>query len=208
MTEKINLKELEKKSYRFTFKDGIYDIAYGALLLSFALAPILREITFTWYILIVIPPAPLIIVLGKKYITQPRLGVVKLGLKTKSRKLKTVLVLSINSFILLIIYIIRFVNPELRLIFPGYIDGLITGLLFITVPLCFVAYLLQYPRLYFIAIMVGLSFFLSDIFSIFIPNPLDALLAFVLTSTAVILMGIVSLIKFIQKYPLHKEEMT
>lgn len=146
--------------------------------------------------------------LGKKYITQPRLGVVKLGIKKKSRKLKTVIGLSINFVVLLIIYIFRFVNPEFRLRFPVYLDGLFTGLLFVTVPLCFVAYFLPYPRLYFTAILGGLSFFLSDIFSIFIPEPLDVLTAFVLVSGAIITVGIVALIKFIRKYPLAKEEMT
>ena len=95
----------------------------------------------------------------------------------------------------------------MRLIFPGYLDGLITGLLFITVPLFFAAYFLQHPRLYFIALVIGISFFLSDIFSILIPEPFDALLAFAITSSVVILMGILSLIKFIRKYPLSKEEM-
>ncbi len=146
--------------------------------------------------------------LGKKYITQPRLGVVKLGFRQKSRKLKTVIVLVINLIALLIIYIIRNVNPDLSLEFPGYLDGLITGLLFVTVPLCFAAYFLQYPRLYIIALLVGLSFFLSEIFSFFISEPFDALIAFVVTSSAVILMGIVSLIKFIRKYPIAMEEMT
>ncbi|MFX1304548.1 MAG: hypothetical protein ACFFBV_13640 [Promethearchaeota archaeon] len=144
--------------------------------------------------------------LGKKYITQPRLGVVKLGIKQKSRKLKTVIVLSINLVLLLIIYIFRFLNPEFR--FPVYLDGLFTGLLFVTVPLCFAAYFLQYPRLYFTAILGGISFFLSDIFSIFIPEPLDALTAFFLVSGAIITVGIVALIKFIRKYSLAKEEMT
>ena len=43
MTQKINLKEIERKSFKLFFKDGIFDIAFGALLLSFAFAPILRE---------------------------------------------------------------------------------------------------------------------------------------------------------------------
>ena len=43
MTEKMNLKEIEKKAYRFTYQDGIYDIMFGVLLLLFALAPALRQ---------------------------------------------------------------------------------------------------------------------------------------------------------------------
>jgi hypothetical protein len=212
ITENINLKEIEKKTWRSTLEDGLLDIYFGLLVLSIGMGITLDDILpepFNAIITIIFMIIGLIFfLLGKKYITQHRLGVVKLGLKTKSRKLKTILVLIINSIILLIIYVIRVVNPDLRLIFPGYLDGLITGLLFITIPLCFAAYFLQYPRLYFIALLVGISFFLSDLLSILIPQPFDALLAFVITSSAVILMGIVSLIKFIQKYPIPKEEIT
>jgi hypothetical protein len=148
----------------------------------------------------------ILFLLGKKFITQPHLGKVKFGIKQKSRKLKIVIVLSINTIILLIVYIIQLINPALWLIFPVYIQGLITGLLFITVPLCFAAYFLQYPRLYFIAILVGLSFFLSDLFSIYIPEPFDALIAFGIISFIIIFIGMISLIKFIRKYPKPKEE--
>ena len=55
-------------------------------------------------------------------------------------------------------------------------------------------------------LLVGLSFFLSDLFSIFIPEPFDALTAFGFVSGSIIFIGIVSLTKFIQKYPLKKEE--
>ncbi len=208
----IDLKEIEKKTWRSTLEDGLLDIYFGVLVLSIGIGITLSDLLpepFDSLLPIILMIIGLTIFLFcKKYITQPRLGVVKFGFKQKSRKLKTVIVLSINGIILLIVYIIRLINPALWSIFPVYIQGLITGLLFITVPLCFAAYFLQYPRLYFIAILVGLSFFLSDLLSIFIPEPFDALIAFSITSFVIIFLGIISLIKFIQKYPLPKEERT
>lgn len=212
ITEKIDLKEIEKKTWRSTLEDGLLDIYFGVLVLSIGIGITLVDLLpepFDSLLPIILMIIGLIFFLfGKKFITQPRLGVVKFGFKQKSRKLKTVMVLSINSIILLIFYIIRLINPALWSIFPVYIQGLITGLLFITVPLCFAAYFLQYPRLYFIAILVGLSFFLSDLFSIFIPEPFDALFAFSITSFVIIFIGMISLVKFIRKYPLQKEEKT
>ncbi|MFX0105398.1 MAG: hypothetical protein ACFE75_07905 [Candidatus Hodarchaeota archaeon] len=145
---------------------------------------------------------------GKKYITQRRLGYVKFGRQRKDLKIKTVIIFSINFIALLIVYIMRLTNPDFRLMIPGFLDGLLIGLLFVTLPLCFAAYFLQYTRLYFIAVLVGLSFFLSDLFSIFILEPFDALMAFGIVSGTVIIEGIIFLIKFIRKYPLPKEEMT
>lgn len=210
IVENIDLKEIEKKTWRSTLEDGLLDIYFGMLVLSIGIGITLGDLLpepFDSLLPIILMIIGLILfLLGKKFITQPRLGVVKFGLRPKSRKLKTVLVLSINSIILLILFIVRIVNPDFRLLLPNYIEGLIIGLLFITVPLCFAAFFLQYERLYYIAVLVGLSFFLSDLLAIIIPEPFDALAAFSITSSVIIFLGIISLVKFFRKYPLSKEE--
>ncbi|MFX0005882.1 MAG: hypothetical protein ACFFA7_10960 [Promethearchaeota archaeon] len=210
IAKNFDLKEIEKKTWRSTLEDGLLDIYFGILVLSIGIGITLVDYLpepFDSLLPIMLMIIGLILfLLGKKFITQPRLGKVKFGFKQKSRKLKTVIVLSINAIILLIVYIMRLINPALWSIFPVYIQGLITGLLFITVPLCFAAYFLQHPRLYFISILVGISFFLSDLFSIFIPEPFDALIAFGIISSVIIFIGMTFLIKFIRKYPRSKEE--
>jgi len=211
ITEKIDLKEIEKRTWRSTFEDGILDIYFGILILGLGVGMSISSLLPNHIDMLV----PFIFIgiglafflSAKKFITKPRLGVVKFGLKRKGRKLKTLIVLSVNLIILLILYIIRFTNPELNLEFPGYLDGLILGLLFITAPVCFTAYFIQYPRFYLYGILVGISFFLSDLFSIFIPEPFDTLIVFSLISGIIILMGIMYLVKFLQKYPLSKKEM-
>ncbi|MFX1378593.1 MAG: hypothetical protein ACFFA4_05830 [Promethearchaeota archaeon] len=210
ITNKIDLKEIEKKTWKSTLEDGLLDIYFGMLVLSIGigitLGDLLPEPFDSLLPIILIIIGLVLFLLGKKFITQPRLGVVKFGFRQKSRKLKIIIVLSINSVILLILFILRLVNPALRSIFPGYIEGLIIGLLFITAPLSFAAYFLQYTRLYFIAILVGLSFFLSELFFFIIPEPFDALTAFGIVSCIIIFIGVVSLVKFIRKYPLSKQE--
>jgi hypothetical protein len=212
ITEKIDIKEIEKKTWRSTLEDGLLDIYFGVLVLSIGIGITLGDLLpepFDSLLPIILMIIGLILFLfGKKFITQPRLGVVKFGFRQKSRKVKTIIVLSINMILLLVIYILRVVNPGLSSLFPVYINGLITGLLFISAPLCFAAYFLQYPRLYFIAILTGLSFFISDLFSIFIPEPFDSLTAFSIIGGTIIFMGIISLVKFIRKYRLPKEETT
>ncbi len=211
ITEKIDLKEIEKKTWRSTLEDGILDIYFGILVLGIGMGMTLSHVLpnpfdiFIPFIFIGIGLA--FFLTAKKFITQTRLGVVKFGFKRKGRKRKTLIALSVNFIIMLILFLIRFTNPELSLEFPGYLDGLILGLLFITAPVCFAAYFLKYPRFYFTGLLVGVSFFLSDLFSIFIPEPFDTLIVFGLLSGIIIIMGIVFLIKFLRKYPLSKEEM-
>ena len=73
---KLNFKTLEKKAYRSFFKDGIYDVFLGLILLSFGMPLILNEfawldyVTFTMPLLIpiiIIIGALLFMIFGKKY---------------------------------------------------------------------------------------------------------------------------------------------
>ncbi|MHA2087589.1 MAG: hypothetical protein ACW972_04905 [Promethearchaeota archaeon] len=211
MDQNIDLRKIEKKTWRSTLEDGVMDIYLGIMILGMGLGVTLSNIlpepldSMIGIIFIVI--GLIFFLLAKKFITQRRLGYVKFGRQRKDLKIKTVIILIINLIALLIIYIIRLTNPEIKSVFPVYLDGLFIGLLFITIPLCFAAYFLQFNRLYFIAVLVGLSFFLSDVFSIFLPEPFDALIAFNIVSGTIICEGIVFLIRFIRKYPIPKEEM-
>ncbi|MFX1325387.1 MAG: hypothetical protein ACFE8N_10550 [Promethearchaeota archaeon] len=211
MSDNFDLEEIEKKAWRSTLEDGIFEIYFGILHLSLTLGIVLDEVLPSPYNIVltfsVIGLGLIFFLFAKKYISQPRLGKVKFGRKRIARKAKTIAVLVINFLALLVIYLIGVLNPEFRINLPGYLYGLIVGLLFFTLPLCFVAYFLQFNRLYLIAILLGLSFFLDEIFALLlIPEPFDSLIAFSLISVSILSIGIVVLIRFLRKYPLQKEE--
>jgi len=113
MNEKINLKEIEKKAYRFTFQDGIYDIMFGVLL---------RELIGLGYILFLAIPAPLLLTLGKKYITTPRIGIVKFGLKRQASYKKFVTISVILVILTVVLLILTITN-----IFPGTFGSMLDG---------------------------------------------------------------------------------
>lgn len=211
MSDNIDLEELEKKAWRSTLEDGIFEIYFGILHLSLTIGVVLDNllpellssiITFT-----VIGLGLIFFIFGKKYISEPRIGKVKFGWKRIVRKIKTIAILTVNFFLLLIIFLISVLNPQFKLRIPASLYGLITGLLFFTLPLSFVAYFLQFTRLYYIAILTGLSFFLDEIFAFFlIPQPFDTLLAYGLVSAIIISIGIAVFIRFLRQHPLPKEE--
>ena len=206
MSETIDLKELEKKVWKSTLEDGIFEIYFGILHLSLALGIVLDKILPESLSAIItlsfIGLGFIFFLIAKKYISQPRIGKVKFARPRIMRYVKTIALLTVNFIVILIIYLIRF---SLRI--PMYLYGLIVGLLFFTLPLSFVAYLLQFNRLYVIAILTGLSFFLDEIFALLtIPEPFDSLLAFGIISIIIISIGIVVFIQFLHKYPLPKEE--
>jgi energy-converting hydrogenase Eha subunit C len=209
MSDPIDLKELEKKAWKSTFDDGVFEIYFGILHFSLTLGVILDNILSeslsTIITLSFIGLGFIFFLIAKKYISQPRIGKVKFAKPRIMRKVKIIGILTINFFILLILFLVGNLNPQFKLIFPGYLYGLIVGLLFFTLPLCFVAYFLQFNRLYVIAILTGISFFLDEIFALLmVPEPFDSLLAFGMISTIILSIGIVVFIRFLKKYP--KEE--
>jgi len=208
MTEKMNLKEIEKKAYRFTFQDGIYDIMFGVLLVSFALAPIIREVIGLGYILFLVIPAPLILVLGKKYITVPRIGIVKFGLKRRAayKKLVTISVgLVIITFILLIMTITKNFPGTLGTMLEGYAVPLIIGISTI-IGMGVFSYLKDFPHLWVYGLIIGLGIIVAEVLHKTVGTPLDGIIAFGIPGILVLFYGVVILSRFLLKYPLPEEE--
>ena len=210
MTESIDLKEIEKKTWRSFFEDGIFEIYMGTLYTGVGISASLIDIApFSFfhilgYLIVIIGLS--FFILGKKFITYRRVGKVKFGRKRKSRKLKTIIVLSVNFVILLIIYFVGLLAPPEYLFFPRWFNSLIIGLLFTGVPLSLVAYFLDFPRLYIIAIQFGSTFFLLDLLGLIISEPFNLILTFVINGSIMIGIGSYFFIKFLKKYPSPKKE--
>ena len=140
-------------------------------------------------------------ILSKKYVIQPRIGTVKFGRKRKVRKLKTALILSVNVVFLLILYLLNLTTGG-----SVNLPYLLEGLLFFTLPLCFVAYFIQFNRLYIYAVIIGCTFFIADVSRLLIPIPFNFLFTYLLLGGILIVIGIIYLIKFLKKYQLPQEE--
>jgi hypothetical protein len=85
MSQKINLKEIERKSWTSYFQDGFYDIFMGLLMLGMGL--ILLFDANDWYIA-VIWLGLLILIIGRRLITIPRVGRVKFGPERRIKQKK------------------------------------------------------------------------------------------------------------------------
>lgn len=208
MTEKMNLKEIEKKAYRFTYQDGIYDIMFGVLLLLFALAPIIREFIGLGYILFLVIPAPLILTLGKKYITAPRIGIVKFGLKRRAARKKLVtisVILLIITFILLIMTITKTFPGTLGIILDGFAVPLIIGISTI-IGMGVFAYLKDFPHLWVYGLIIGGGIPVAEVLYKTVGTPLDGIITFGIPGILILFYGMLILSRFLRKYPLPEEE--
>jgi hypothetical protein len=188
MTETIDLKAIERKAWASYFEDGLLDIFLGAMLLIGGI----RSITdYAWYTLLIVPLI-LVLPLGKKLITTPRLGHVKFGPARKLKQTKVIAVLTISvlaTFALLMLPKSGFALPAKMLISP-----IMAG--WIAVVFGIIAYYLDFTRLFTYGLLFAISEVLSGLFGVYI-----GAMAQTISGIAVLLIGLFVLTRFLRKYP-------
>ncbi len=210
----IDLKELEKKAFRATYQDGLWDIYIGGVVMSMsALAylnaneayPFLRFGLFSAGLVI----SYLIFWGGKKYLTTPRLGRVKYGPRRQRRKTTLMIVLSaivLLQLLLLVGTLLLWANPQWasnlgfshtdrdreRLVVA------IIGALFVGPSTTLIAYFNDFLRGYYIAFILSLAVFSL----IFFGQPVYLIIAALL----ILIPGVILLVRFLHAHPLPPAE--
>lgn len=211
MNNALNLKELERKAFRSTYQDGLWDIYLGLIVACMGLFITRPEEGYGPWNLVWMTATFLVSYMlfwmGKRYITVPRLGQVTYGPARKKKGTTMAVVLGI--IILLQIAFVLFtvggwLNPDLgakiSAILPGGdIERLAVSAvasLFLGLPMLLVVYFMDFPRGLYIVVLMALAVFLM----IYVNQPLYPLLLGLL----IILPGVALLIRFLRKYPLHR----
>jgi len=209
MSLDLNLKDMERRAFRSTYQDGLLDINIGGTLAGFALLtgipdsedfPLARFLLFMG----VLALSSLIFWAGKKFITLPRLGQVKFGAERRKRKRTLALILA--GIILIQVTIVLFsialwAKPELA-VRIGLLssdqratDLLVAslGALFVGPSMALIAYFSDFPRGYYIAIIMSMAVFLM----IWLGKPAYLMVA----AALIILPGVVLFLRFLQQHP-------
>jgi len=213
MTTQLDLKELERKAFRSTYQDGLWDLYFGLIVICMSI--------FIYRPASGYSPLNIFMALGamavaytlfwaaKKFITLPRMGQVRFGAKREMRKRTLVIVLSVVVLIqvgFLAFQLLAWANPELgaklnSLLPDGDLMDMIiasVGALFVGPSMILVAYFKDFPRGYYIAVMIALAVFLM----IYLNQPIYAIVIGVLIA----IPGVVLFAQFLRKYPLHQVE--
>lgn len=196
MSDKINLRNLERQAYLSYHQDGVLDIFIGLSILLFG-AWILADMAYlAGAFAAVFTP---IYAQVKKQVTVPRLGFVKFGPTRTAKTQKTVLVLVLVGVMAFLPGVLLFATTEMGILAPirllidyGMIVIGIAGAAVLSV----VAYLSELRRLYVYAALV-LTLFVSGHF---LTAPLPYYL--MTLGTIILLSGLYLLITFQRKYPL------
>ena len=210
MTENVDLKELEKKAWRSTFQDGLWDIYFGLIIMGMGLYTIPQlfgfDNTFGLIMTLMIWDFSScgLFIIGKKLITIPRIGFVRFSKKRVKKKVKLTIFLSFMVVLNVVFLILTFSCLNIRL--NAFTTMLIIGTLFITLPICVIAHFLQFERLYIIAIMGGLGLSITGLLRPIVGSPLHNIITFCPLGGIITAWGIVIFIRFLKAYPLPKEE--
>lgn len=187
MSQNINLKELELKAWTSYFQDGLWDIFMGLLMLTMGIRGLTDNVWFT----LGVGAAVLVSLVGKKFITVPRIGRVKFGpaRKAKQRKLMAVVGIAVlATLILLLTTLLGLDTPQ----------AVVAPILVICIALVFglMAYYMDFGRLYAYGLLFAISMALWET----LDSPIGPI-AFSVSGGIALLIGLVLLIRFIHKYP-------
>jgi hypothetical protein len=209
MTHEINLKELERKAFRSTYQDGLWDLYFGLIVICMAFS-VYRPASGYSVLNILLSSGTMVVAYslfwaGKKYVTLPRMGQVQFGPQRERRKRTLAIVLGVvvliqTAFVVfqLFAWANHALGANLNKVLPEKTaaDLLVAtvGALFVGPSMILVAYFIDFPRGYFIAIMFAMAVFLM----IYLNQPLYP----ILIGLVIAIPGLVLFIRFLRKYPL------
>ncbi|HSG45689.1 MAG TPA: hypothetical protein VLA72_21310 [Anaerolineales bacterium] len=212
MTQSIDLKALEKKAWRSVFQDGLWDIFLGLLLMAFALSAWLdrQSLSESMRMGIFIGAeilAMAVLFAGKRFITMPRMGMVKFGAERQKRRNVVRLILFISALVGLAMWFLAslLMNGEGKVLLGRWFFPLVWVLNMLMV-FGLGAYFLEYERLYVIGFLYALVIPLDVVIKSMVKVDLDIYI-FLTGGLIILAMGVAYLIRFIRDHkPLSLNE--
>jgi hypothetical protein len=204
---KLSLRALERKAYRSFFRDGLWDVYLGLLLLTMGIPVLLARPGAPASALPIAVGLGMTIAAmavffgGKRYVTVPRLGTAKFLPARRAGNKKTTLVLTFSVLVGLALFV-----------FPGLGIGTRGGLAGIPVPAllwagnCLIvfglgAYFLDFGRLYAYGVLYAASFPLAVVLRTQAGLAQGWLIAYALTSAPMLIIGLILFVRFLHDYP-------
>jgi hypothetical protein len=192
MTQEIDLREIEKKSWSTYFEDGLWDIFIATLMLTMAIRTLTDVVWFTPLMFVGV----LVVVIGKRQITVPRIGFVKFSSKREKKRIKLIIIIGVAVVLTGVLLSLPLLGQK-----PPKAVSTLFMAVFLMVIFSSMAFYMEFNRLY----LYGLMFAVNEIVWGQVGEHAGAYLILIF-GVAVMIIGIVFLVSFIQRYPLPSEE--
>jgi hypothetical protein len=194
MSGQPNLKELERRAWRSTFEDGIWDLFFGTTLLWIAASRLIHVELVN--VLLALGTVAAFIV-AKRVITVPRMGMVKFGSGRKKKRATTATLLTVSVVLTGLLGYMAAGDATGEWIRNNQtvVDVMFAAWAYFVFAL--MAHWLDFPRLYLIGLVYALVF--SHLL------PIDTSVTALVGGALIAVPGLVQLIRFLRKYPLPAE---
>ena len=189
MTQKIDLKKIERRAYLSYHQDGVVDVFIGLVFLLYGVVMLADKAAFIglcWMPALFIVPA-------KRWLTVPRMGYVKFSPSRSVMWTKIGIMALIVGMLFFFLFVYKSRSPGLRAFLDTYFL-LLFGVFLAALPLTG-AVVLGVRRFYGYAVLVLVLFALAN----FQKYPLPVV--FLILGSVLLLAGLVVLIQFLRKYP-------
>lgn len=203
MLNTLSLKDAERKVFRTTFLDGLWDIFIGCFFMQFALAPLLsNRMGDFWSSAVFLPIWAFLLILiwvVKKSVVIPRLGSVKFGATRRAKLTKfTLIMLGINIVALIIgsFFAMRS-NISMGLLYSVSMGFMVLLLSSIAAQYLETVRFFIYGCLFFLSLLTGEWLF----FNYKIPHH-GFPITFGISGVIIILTGIILFLRLLKNYPL------
>ncbi len=212
MSETIDLKELERRAYRSFFRDGLWDLYLGTILLALGVGVTISNAGVTWgYLfpdlhvvtLALYVVSMVILVGGKKLITVPRMGTARFAAPRRRRLGKSAVMLALGAAAGLVAFLVL-ANDQIPAAWRAWpTSGAILFSANALIVLGALAYFLDFSRLYTYAVLWALALPLSE--GLVRYGGLSRIVAFMVgfcgLSGIMLVTGAVLLVRFLRTYP-------
>ena len=211
MNSQLNLKELERKAFRSTFQDGLLDMQLGLIVICMAIFFFRPEDGYgprnIFLELLAYSLAGLVFLVGKIFVTAPRMGQVSFG-PLRKRKWTTlaimmgVIVLVQAGFVMVTAkgWLSADFGAKLSSWLGSSLERMLVAVvasLFVGPSMLLIAFFIDFPRGYYIAILMALAVFLMVLFN----QPVYPIVIGLL----ILVPGVVLFVRFLRQYPLHRD---
>ena len=207
MSQRVSLKEAEQKVFGAAFRDGLWDILIGCVVLMFAVAPFLsRSLGDFWSSAVFVPfwaLAYLATWLIRKYVVRPRVGVVKFGSWRKAK-------LTRFSVVMFVVFLLAFALGVVSALRFGAVPGWVHTVSFSLIALStfsLTATFLRFTWLYIYGALIALSPLVGEWLYVRLNVPHHGYpVAFGVSASVAILVGLTKLIRLVRTYPISSQE--
>lgn len=202
MTQKVTLKEMERKAFASYHEDGVPDLCLGIYILILGISLAFDDITLFILAYFI---AFFVWTLTKRKITAPRMGYVKFGPGQNSKMKMVTAIAVVVTVLCLLTSVVLWYNTATRTS-PAWMERLFTEYIMLLIGatgaalIALGAYILGITRMYAYAAVTGAVFAAGHVLDV--PAPQAA----IVVGGLIMLGGMVMLLQFVRTYPHEKEE--